>query len=115
MKNDQVGTQACTQLSSYSYNIKSFKFTNPWITHDCKNTEKRGMERGRGKRRRKVISIPTFVSAIEIESGNSQFNLTTLEQQFILEIIDIHFQIKFHQKEGTSTYRQGTDSLIMRI
>ena len=79
MKNDQIGTWACTQLSSYSCNIKSFKFTNPWITHDHKNREKRGMERGRGKRRIKVISITAFVSAIEIESGNSQFNLTTLE------------------------------------
>lgn len=78
MKNDQTGTQACTQLSSYSYNIKSFKFTNPSITHDHKNREKRKIERGRGKRRRKVTSIPAFVSAIEIESGNSQFNLTTL-------------------------------------
>lgn len=62
-----------------------------------------------------MISIPAFVSAIEIVSGNSRFNLTMLEQQFILEKIHINFQIKFHQKEGTSIYRQGIDSLIMKI
>ena len=72
----------------------------------------RDEERRGEKRKKKVISIPAFVRVIDIESRSS---LSNLEQQFILEKIDIHFQIKLYQKEGPSTYSRGTDSLIMRI
>lgn len=73
--------------------------------------ERRGEE---GKEEESDLYTSICQCAIEIESGNSQFNLTILEQQFILEKLDIHFQVEFHQKEGTSTYRQGIDSLTVR-
>ena len=50
-----------------------------------KQREEREGEGKRGKRKESDLDTSVCQCAIEIESGNSQFNLTTLEQQFTLE------------------------------